>query len=307
MLLLLGTAQWGWNVSRSEAFEMLDFWLKSGRRHIDAATNYPINKNPGDFRASEKILHEYVQAHGLRDLDITMKVGSLDNMRTPDINLAPSFLMMAGDEYSRLFGDNLRCLMLHWDNRNDPAEIRASLEALRVAAKEYGLRTGLSGIAHPETYAAVNEDLQMGFDIQLKNNLLQSDAMRYEHLFKQSKHRFFAYGINAGGVKIDGVYAEDSTLLKRGGDPERAAAVLEKLQAVLPKLNTDFVRPPVKTMNHVGLILSALDARFSGILLGVSSLAQLKETLDFWRNLEVFDYGDVWAALRKAGFHTLTI
>jgi aryl-alcohol dehydrogenase-like predicted oxidoreductase len=297
--LVLGTAQWGWNVSRTEAFQLLDRWLKAGHKRIDAATNYPINKNPEDFRASENILHEYVQAHGLHDLHITIKIGGLDNMRTPDVNLAPSFILMMADEYGRLFGANLRCAMLHWDNRNDVGQISASLAALAEVEKDYGLQPGLSGIAHPEAYAAANEEMGISFDIQLKNNLLQSDIGRYEPLFQQNKHRFFAYGINAGGVKIDGIYPEDSTLLRRGGDPEKATATLEKLRALLPKLNTAFVRPPVKTMNHVGLIYTALDRHFSGILLGVSSPAQLDETLDFWRNLETYDYGDVWGTLRK--------
>ena len=297
--LILGTAQWGWNVSRDEAFRMLDLWLQSGGRHIDAATNYPINKNPADFRAAEKILHEYVRAHGLRDLDITMKIGSTDNMRTPDINLAPSFIMMMGDEYRRLFGNNLRCVMLHWDNRDDATAIRGSMEALAVLQKERGLRPGLSGIAHPDFYAVINADLGLSFDIQLKNNLLQSDIGRYEALREQGGHRFFAYGINAGGIKLDGVYPGDSTFLRRGGEPEKVAATLERLRGILPKLNTDFVRPPVKTMNHVGLIFSALNPQFSGILLGVSSVAQLSETLDYWRNLETYDYGDVWVALER--------
>lgn len=298
-ILLLGTAQWGWNVARDEAFRMLDLWLKTGHRNIDVATNYPINKNPGDFRAAEKILHEYVQTHGLRDLRITMKIGSLDNMRTPDINLAPSFIMMMGDEYRRLFDDNLYCLMLHWDNRDDETAIRGSLEALAVLLKEQGIQPGLSGIAHPGIYAAINADLGLSFDIQVKNNLLQSDLGRYEALREQGKHRFFAYGINAGGIKLDGVYPSDSTFLQRGGDPEKVAAKLDQLRSILPKLNTDFVRPPVKTMNHVGLIYTALNPQFSGMLLGVSSVAQLSETLDYWRNLETYDYGDVWAALYR--------
>ena len=297
--LVLGTAQWGWNVSRHEAFQLLDHWLKAGYRRIDAATNYPINKNPEDFRAAEKILHEYVHAHGLQDLHITMKVGSLDNMRTPDVNLSPSFLMMMADEYCRLLGSNLRCMMLHWDNRSDEAAIRETLEALVTVKKDHGVDPGLSGIAHPEAYAVVNEGLELSFDIQLKNNVLQSDLPRYAPLESQRLHRFFAYGINAGGVKIDGVYPERSTLLQRGGDPEKAEATLQRIRTLLPKLNTDFVRPPVKTMNHIGLLYTALHPAFSGILLGVSSMAQLRETLDFWRNLEVFDDTDMWAALRK--------
>lgn len=311
--LILGSAQWGWNVARQEAFRLLDTWLASGRRDVDCATNYPINRNPADFRASEKILLEYVQAHGLRDLRITMKIGSLDNMRSPEVNLSPSFVLMMGEEYHRLFGDNLHCLMFHWDNRDEQADIRASLESLATLQRDTGIRPGLSGIKFPEVYAAVNKDLGLSLDIQLKHNVFQSDIERYEPFLlpfqpnnqspiatKQSTHhRLFAYGINGGGVKLDQHYEPGSVFLARGGQPEKVAAVLEKIRSLLPELNTAFVRPPVKTMNHVGLIFAGLHPDLSGILLGVSSVSQLKETLDFWRNLETFDFGDVFAAFNK--------
>lgn len=182
--LILGTAQWGWNVSRAEAFRLLDAWLDTGRREIDCATNYPINRNPADFRASEKILLEYVQAHGLRDLRITMKIGSLDNMRTPEVNLAPSFVLMMGEEYHRVFDTNLHCLMFHWDNRDDEAAIHESLESLVRLQQEAGIQPGLSGIKFPEAYAHANEHFGLSFDIQLKNNVFQSDFERYEPLRK---------------------------------------------------------------------------------------------------------------------------
>ncbi|MFN0037744.1 MAG: aldo/keto reductase [Saprospiraceae bacterium] len=321
--LMLGTAQWGWTVSKNEAFQLLDAWLGAGFRHLDCATNYPINRNPADFRAAEKILHEYVRAHGLRELRLTMKIGSLDNLGSPDANLAPSFVQMMAEEYLRLFDSNLACAMFHWDNREDVGAIRASLEALQKLEKEYGIRPGLSGIAHPEAYAEANADLGLLFEIQLKHNVLQSDFERYGDLRdsqlpeslspefgtgssispisnqQSTNHQFYAYGLNAGGAKLEEAYAADSTFLARGGQPSKVAPLLEKISASLPGWNTAFVRPPVKTMNHVGLIFAGLHPGLSGILLGVSSVAQLRETLDFWRNLEVFDYADVFKRLMR--------
>ena len=299
--LLLGTAQWGWKVPRAEAFRLLDAWLLAGQRGIDTATNYPINRQPDDFRAAEKILEAYVQSHGLHDLQLTMKVGSLDNMRSPEANLAPSFLLMMGEEYRRRLGSNLRSIMLHWDNRADEDAIRASLEALALLQREYGLRPGLSGIAHPEVYSQANTGLGLMFDIQLKHNVFQSDLARYQPLLLpfNPPAKVFVYGINAGGVKLDGPYPSDSTFLARGGQPEQVAKRLEQIRALLPGFHLAFVRPPVKTMNHLGLIYAALHPRVDGLVLGVSSVAQLAETLDFWRNLDVFDYGDVWAGLEK--------
>lgn len=296
--LLLGTAQWGWTVPATDAFRMLDAWIAAGHRAIDAATNYPINKNPADFRAAENILREYVQAHGLRDLEITMKIGSMDNMRSPDANLAPSFVLMMAEEYRRLFGENLRVLMLHWDNREAVSEILATLAALAAAQRELGLRPGISGIKNPDAYVRANQDLGLEFDIQLKNNVLHSDLPRYT-AFSSEKNRRFAYGINAGGLKIEGPYPTDSTYLARGGDPEKSTVVLEKIRRLLPVWSTAFVRPPVRTMNHLGLIYAGLNPQLDGIVLGFSKTSQLAETLDFWRNLDTFDYADIYTALVK--------
>jgi len=301
--LMLGTAQWGWTISKTEAFQLLDTWLKAGFRHIDCATNYPINRNPADFRAAEKILHEYILAHGLHELCLTMKIGSLDNLRSPEVNLAPSFVQMMAEEYLRVFDSNLACVMFHWDNRDQVEEIRGSLEALDRLQKEHGLRPGLSGIAHPEAYAEANTDLGLSFEIQLKHNILQSDFERYASLHHSITpslhHSIFAYGLNAGGVKLEAPYPADSTFLARGGQPEKVAPLLERINDLLPQWNTAFVRPPVKTMNHIGLIFAGLHPHMNGIVLGVSSEVQLRETLDFWRNLETFDYSDVFSALKK--------
>jgi len=294
--LVLGTAQWGWTVPRAEAFRLLDAWLQAGFRAVDSATNYPINRNPADFMAAEKILEAYIRAHGLRELDITMKVGSMNNLRTPEVNLAPSFLLMMGEEYHRRFGANLRTMMLHWDNRSDEAGIRASLEALALLQQEAGILPGLSGIAHPDAYARANESLGLSFDIQLKHNVFQSDLSRYAPLQGQG-NRFFAYGLNAGGVKLEDDYETGSTFLVRGGQTEQIQERLQQIRQLLPGWNTAFVRPPVKTMNHLGLIYAVLNKDLHGLILGVSSVAQILETLDFLRNLETFDYSDVWKKL----------
>lgn len=296
--LLLGTAQWAWTVSREEAFQLLDHWLKAGQKGIDSATNYPIDKNPAHFRAAENILQEYLRAHGLSDLQVTMKIGSLDNLRSPEINLSPSFVRMMAGEYRRLLGTNLHGIMLHWDNRNDPEAIADTLHALADVCREEGLRPGLSGIRHPEVYAPIVEQMQMSFDIQLKHNILHSDLPRYAP-FQRSAHRYFAYGINAGGLKLEGEYAPDSTLKARGGDPTAAEDLLARIREALPQWNTAFVRPPITAFYQIGLLFAALQPHLDGVVLGCSSIAQLRQTLNFWRDLETFDYADIFEQLNK--------
>lgn len=302
--LVLGTAQWGWTVDRKTAFSQLDAWLAAGYNCLDLATNYPINKNPNDFRKSEKIVQEYIQAHGLTNLDISLKIGSQDNMRSPEINLESSFILMMAMEYRRLFSENLKSIMIHWDNREDEVAITKSLEALASLQESEDIRPGLSGIRHPEIYAEANQKFNLTFDIQFKHNIIQSDLQRYSAFFpktqdESTQHRFFAYGLNAGGLKLEGPYPAGSTFLARAGDPNKVEPWLRQIRESLPKWNTAFVRPPIHTMNHIGLIHAGLNPTITGLILGFSSVAQLQGTLDFWRNFSTFDYDDVFADLQK--------
>jgi aryl-alcohol dehydrogenase-like predicted oxidoreductase len=296
--LLLGTAQWGWTVSQKTAFSLLDAWLKQGQNLVDCATNYPINRQPQHFRAAEKILSTYVQTHGMHDLGITMKVGSLDNMSSPDVNLAPSFIQMMAAEYKRVFEQNLDCLMFHWDNREDEHDIAASLAALTQTAATLEIRPGVSGIKHPEIYRQVMGAGQIGFDIQLKHNVLQSDLNRYTPHFSPAQHHYFAYGINAGGIKLDAVpYPSDSTFLARGGNPAPLAAAIDQLRARLPEFNTQSNRRPIVSMPQIGLIYAGANPMIHGIVLGVSSETQLLENLSFIQEIKKGLYNDVYAAL----------
>ena len=297
---LLGTAQWGWNIEASQAFAQLDLWLASGQRGVDAATNYPINRISADFRASEKILLSYLAAHGLGDLQVTMKIGSLDNMKGPEVNLSPSFIRMIGEEYRRLFGSNLACLMFHWDNRSDAASIAASVEALRRTCDDLGLQAGLSGVAHPDVYAAVLATFEdQAFDVQLKHNLFHSDVPRYAPLHDKG-HRFWAYGIQGGGAKLDNTYAASSTFAQRGLNPDRVADTLAQLKALLPTWNSNPNRPPLDNMAQLGLLYALYEPTLHGILIGASSAEQLSHTLAAAQMVRDYDYGDVYRALAGA-------
>ncbi len=293
--LILGTAQWGWGTDRPTAFHLLEAWIKTGLREIDAATNYPINRIPEDFRASEGILKDFIDAHGLKnELSITMKVGSMDNMRGPEINLSPSFILMMDDEYSRLFGGNLSGIMLHWDNRDNLDDIGESLNALAILNKK-GIVPGLSGIQHPELYAAANAQYGLSFDIEVKHNVFVSDLQRYApfRTAAQLHHRFLAYGINAGGVKLSGQYHSNSTFARRGGAHEIYAARIAGIEAALPKFNTITVRPPVITMNQLGLLYALVSPDIDGVLVGARTPAQITEAVEIRENTMMFDYGDI--------------
>jgi aryl-alcohol dehydrogenase-like predicted oxidoreductase len=287
---------WGWTTSKETAFALLDEWYSQGFREVDAATNYPIDKNPEHFRLSEKILLEWIAAHRVTDLKVMMKIGSVNNLRTPEHVLTKSFVLMMLDEYAWLFGSNLDTLMVHWDNRNERPTIRETLDALNTA-RQHKLRVGLSGIQHPGIYAELNKEFSFDFRIQIKHNLLHSDYDRYTAF--HGKPRFIAYGINAGGLKSDPAsYTDRSSFTARGGDVSATLPVLEKVQTVFATANRQTHRPALTAFHQAGMIYAFYHPDMQGILLGSSSVTQLKDSISFFKRLQGGEYGEVFEKLK---------
>lgn len=290
---VLGTAMWGWTVPAATAHGLLDDFYAAGGRWIDAATNYPINRRPEDWRRAEQILEDWIGRRGVADLKIIMKVGSQDNLRSPDHNLSPGFLQLSLDNYRSRFGANLACLMIHWDNRSDAAAIGESLSVMK-RVRQYGIRPGLSGIRHPEVYAA-HDPGEQDWLIECKHNLLQSDYTRYAPLHHWG--RVLAYGLNAGGLKlaVEG-YGESAGLLARGGvDRPGPARRLQQWIGQLPAGQ----RPCPNRMNHLALIEAWTSGRFAGLLIGPSRPDQLADSLSWWAALHQYDYSDWGRQLRE--------
>ena len=286
--LLLGSAMWGWSVSREVCFSMLDAFYEAGFREIDAAVNYPINKRPADFRAAENILLDWIKTHGITDLMVCMKIGSVNNLRSPEQNLHSSFLLINLDDYAWRLGTNLDTLMVHWDNRHDPADIADTISALSIA-QQRGFRIGLSGIQHPELYAPYDE--QFAFRIQIKHNFLQSDYPRYQAFHGQT--RFIAYGINAGGIKLDPTaYLPESSLSLRGN----AQALPEDIRNNILKIVT--IEPRLPTLHHLTMLITLCSPDMAGIIIGPASLSQLQHTLGIYHDICSTDYQGLYQSIR---------
>jgi aryl-alcohol dehydrogenase-like predicted oxidoreductase len=286
--LLLGSAMWAWSVSREQAFSMLDAFYQAGFREVDAAVNYPINKNPADFRAAEAIIIDWIKAHGITDLQVCMKVGSINNMRSPEHNLHSSFLLINLDDYGWRLGSNLDTFMVHWDNRSDPAAINDTIQALLVA-RERGLRIGLSGILHPELYAPYAP--LFDFRIQIKHHLLHSDYPRYAPF--HGKPRFIAYGINVGGLKLDpNAYQAQSSLALRGQTMTLPEETSTKIQHILSTV------PPLSTLQHLTMLYSLCSPELQGIIIGPASAKQLTQTIGIYHELCSMDYHNLFQAIR---------
>lgn len=287
---------WAWTLNKKQCFQLIDQFYHQGFRQVDAATNYPINKQAMDFRAAENILLEWIAAHGITDLEVIMKVGSINNLGVPDHNLNQSFLLLNLDDYQHRFTSNLHTLMIHWDNRNSPSEISDSLKALQVA-QQRGLEVGLSGIKHPEIYAELNASFQLDFRIQVKHNLFQSTIDHYSPL--QDRARFLAYGINAGGIKLQpDQYQADSNLIVRGGQPT-TTPLHERIRGLIPKWNQLDLPEAISQFNHIALIYAYHHPKISGILIGPSRPKQLMSSIQFFEHLQKDHYRPVYQALQN--------
>ena len=293
--LILGTGMWGQTVSKKEAFALLDTFYAAGFRDIDTATNYPINKNPEDFRKAENYLHEWINTHKINDLRIICKFGSVNNLFTPEHNLSKSFVLMNAQEYQNKFGENTATLMIHWDNRTDKEAIKETYEALKIAEIS-GWKVGLSGIKFPELHAEVNQEYNFDFSIEIKHNPFESS---YKHCspFHSDTRRFIAYGTTGGGIKLDEKYSDASSLILRNKLTNVKSEKIGKVKLILEKVNKNQGRPKITQMFELGLINAAYHSEMKGTILGCSHLEQLESSIDFHRNLYQFDYLDVYEGL----------
>jgi aryl-alcohol dehydrogenase-like predicted oxidoreductase len=289
--LFLGTAQWGWTLTKTEAFELLDRFYEAGFRSIDTATNYPINKNKEDFRQAERYLAEWITVNGVRDLEIMMKVGSVNNLRTPECNLVTSFLLMSLEYYQRLFDHNLRHFMIHWDNREDENAIDETVKTLAYI-QGIGIKTGLSGIKNPDLYAKMMHEKELELSIQIKHNVLVSDYEKYRHFHQ--KATFIAYGTNAGGIKLDArEYHKGSVLAVREGDLDNSNPRLEQLSQRLLNINKNTDRPPITHFFQVGMLFALLHQDIQAMIIAPSTMTQMDSTLGFFKNIELYDYQEL--------------
>ena len=290
---ILGTAMWGWTTQKQTCFGLLDEFYGRGFRVVDAATNYPINKKIVDFRRAENILSEWISTHGIHDLQVMMKVGSVNNLRTPEIILNKSFLLLSLDDYANKFGANLDTIMVHWDNRSDKEAIRDTFEFFEII-KAQGFKVGLSGIKHPEIYAELNQHFGFDFRIQIKHNLLHSDYDRYRDF--HGKAHFLAYGMNAGGIKLDPqAYSNQASLKARGWDGS-GFEIVPRLNALLKKYNEQH-RRSFTAFYECGLLFAMMHPEIEGVLVGASRLTQLQKTLDLAAEFSQGDFSELYTAL----------
>ncbi len=277
--LSLGTAMWGWAVDRSAAFLLLDNFYREGGRYIDTASNYPINGVSSDFGQSASFIAQWCKVHSVSDLKVTYKVGSVSNENTAQNDLTYNFLHEKLVWAIQNFGENLHCIMLHWDNRSDGSMLKDTCKFLKEL-NQYGIEVGLSGVKYPEIYRQSLVDIGCKeLNIQLKYNFLHGGFEDYMSL-SSMRPKYWAYGIAAGGLKLfDSEYNKKSSvsLVRPKGYSQQLLSKkrISILNRVIDK-NIYF-----KSLYHISIAYSEQEDRLFGYIIAPARVSQLMDIFHF--------------------------
>jgi aryl-alcohol dehydrogenase-like predicted oxidoreductase len=285
MMPVLGTAMWGWSIDQAEAWKLLDAYANAGGVWVDSAVNYPINKDRSSPRAAV-LIYEWLRANPGNSLRVWYKVGAQDNSGGSDFSLTHASLLTANRLACSYFGDHIGCLGVHWDNREDADAVSETVAALAGISRENSgkpMPIGLSGVKYPELYAKAAKVLKLTntpWWVQVKENALTYAAR--DHYTKMMGSKFFAYGINMGGVKTKIASADrtGSLALRHLTEPERVEAFRQFLGSEAAS------KMGVRTLNEFALSVISARGGLTGVILGARTVPQLTESLDFIHRLD---------------------
>ena len=209
--IALGCARWGTFVEKRIAFKILDIFVEGGGRRIDSSTNYPINGIAKDHGLANRILTDWIRHNPGVDLNVFVKIGSLDNSGGPETDLSAGYLQSKFDNLKQNFGMNLGGLGIHWDNReeSDIEDIRETTTKLNQFHQN-GLRIGLSGITAKQAYFRAAPTLHDVWEIQVKESV-NNFKVREEYQKFLPDSRYVAYGIS--GTQTNSSIRRDVTNL----------------------------------------------------------------------------------------------
>ncbi len=303
--LCLGTMTFGEQTTVADAHAQLDYALAEGINFIDTAEMYAVPPRPETFGASETIIGQWLARQPRDQIIIATKVAgparNLDWIRNGPAALDRANIRAAVDgSLRRLQTDTIDLYQIHWPERNQPmfgqwqfnpenerqvTSIRAQLEALAELVREGKIRQIAVSNEHPWgimqfTRLAEEHGLPRIVSTQNAYNLLNRG---FEGGLAEVCYReeigLLAYSTLAFG-HLTGKY------LKQPDAPGR----LTRWPAFGQRYSKPNVAPAVAAyaalaekhgLTPTQLALGFVHSRsfVSSMLIGASSLTQLKETL----------------------------
>ena len=284
--ICLGTAMWKWSTNKKTALAILDHYYIEGYRHIDTATNYPINNTKKDCGASLKIIKEWVDSNKINDLKITLKIGSIDNTNTSESDLSPKTLDSYIPRLIEEFNLNIYSLMIHWDNRKSLEKITRTLVFLKNICAHNNYDVGISGINEIETYISALKKLNINnLDIQAKSSFLFEGESNYKSVIRDINNtRIWGYGISGSGLKLNTSEYHDNSYVTLARNNSYHSDMLSNKSISLIK---DIMENHniIKNLYHIGIVKSESNDKLYGYIVSPSKLSQLKDTLEFRKKI----------------------
>jgi|688.fasta_scaffold65924_2 aryl-alcohol dehydrogenase-like predicted oxidoreductase len=199
--LILGSAGWGSKIDKLTAFKMLDKFIAYGGRQIDGATNYPINGIAKDFGLANRYLSEWISLNSGVDLNVFIKLGSINNSGGPESDLSGKTMRQNADMLQQDFGLSLGGIGVHWDNRGID-QVEQMYETIQQMNRFYdnGFRIGMSGVREANTYLQLAPNLQNVWEIQVKENV-DDQTIRDNYMKVFPKASYVVYGINSSKIE----------------------------------------------------------------------------------------------------------
>jgi aryl-alcohol dehydrogenase-like predicted oxidoreductase len=280
--LFLGTAQWGWNVTRDEAFGILDEFTNAGHWEVDTATNYPINGEPGKSGTAIRWIAEWVRERSSSNLNVNVKIGSTSNNFTGPNCLEVDFLKNEVDWIALALGKSLKTITIHWDDRESLVEV-AQTAAFLQGLHQRGYQVGLSGIRRPDLYRLSCPELSSHWWIQVRENAIETtERLRYQSWFPEAN--YMAYGINFGGFSPESHEGQRSTFALR----QKQMSPQMRLRLIEAFRSASWQSTPMKeqALSFYEFALSELALRpLAAIIVGPRTRLQWRQILQMWSSL----------------------
>ncbi|MCR6652798.1 MAG: hypothetical protein NVV73_15530 [Cellvibrionaceae bacterium] len=138
-----------------------------------------------------------------------------------------------------------------------------------------GLGIGFSGVKSPEIYLAAAPELASSWLIQVKENpLTRSSRVVYSERFPSAK--YFAYGVNMGGVKKLEDNAQASVTLRGIPVPEE---LVDRISNYIAQNKN--VKLQLSSVVEFSLALAVTNPHLHGLIIGPRNPSQLSHTLQF--------------------------
>lgn len=297
MNLILGTMQFGERLFGQDAYDMIDVFGKAGFSELDTAFVY----NDGE---SEELIGQY-----LNKTDMKFKIATKANPRITGKLDKEAVLSQTYESLNRLDAEYVDLLYLHFPDPNTPVEY-----ALEACAKLYDEgkigELGLSNfpawlVAEAVNICEKNNWIKPTVYEGLYNPLSRKAENELNMALNYYKMRYYAYNPLAGGLLTDkysdktvkeGRFVNRPNYKKRYWH-ESYFESIQNIEKISKKYNINITEASFRWLAYHSMLSTD---RGDGIIVGASSVKQLRDNIEYIKNGElpkeiIVAFDEAWA------------